>query len=176
MPIADLISFDLKKVYMEQILSAKAPPDTVLRPLQLTDFDKDYFGLLSRLTVAPPITREEFGAVFRKIQLNSEYHITLVLEDLVTDTLLASGTLLIEPKFIHRGGLAGHIEDIVVRKETARRGFGYSVVTALCEIARAKGCYKVVLDCSDDTVAFYVKCGLERHGNQMQVYFSSSDI
>lgn len=42
----------------------------------------------------------------------------------------------------------------------------------LIKIAHESGCYKVILDCSDDNVPFYQKCGLERKGAQMAVYFN----
>lgn len=35
------------------------------------------------------------------------------------------------------------------------------------EHANARGCYKVILDCSEDNIAFYQKCGLERKEVQM---------
>mmetsp|Transcript_7866 Transcript_7866/g.15198 ORF Transcript_7866/g.15198 Transcript_7866/m.15198 type:complete len:162 (-) Transcript_7866:4527-5012(-) len=158
---------------MEHILSYKAPPHTILRPLQLSDYDKDYFGLLSRLTQAPRITRERFEVIFNKIRANADTHIVVVVEELQTGKLLGSGTLLIEPKFIRNGALVGHIEDIVVRKESAKRGAGHSIVTSLCEIAKSKGCYKVILDCSDENVAFYQKCGLRPSGREMSLYFPS---
>jgi len=43
----------------------------------------------------------------------------------------------------------------------------YRVLEALVEHAKAKGCYKVILDCSAENVAFYEKCGLERKEVQM---------
>ena len=33
--------------------------------------------------------------------------------------------------------------------------------------AEEAGCYKVILDCSEDNVAFYTKCGLTRKEVQM---------
>jgi glucosamine-phosphate N-acetyltransferase len=157
---------------MEHILTWKAPPSTILRPLSETDYNQDYTGLLGRLTVASHLTREQFTTVYRRIQSNSANHIIIVMEDLATGILLASGTLLIEAKFIHGGSSVGHIEDIVVRKETARKGYGASVVTALLEIAHQRGCYKVILDCADENVVFYEKCGMTQTGKEMSLYFS----
>jgi glucosamine-phosphate N-acetyltransferase len=33
---------------------------------------------------------------------------------------------------------------------------------ALKELAVEKGCYKVILDCSDSNVSFYEKCGFSK--------------
>jgi hypothetical protein len=41
------------------------------------------------------------------------------------------------------------------------------VLDALLEHAKAMGCYKVILDCSEENVAFYQKCGLMRKEVQM---------
>jgi hypothetical protein len=41
------------------------------------------------------------------------------------------------------------------------------VIEALMEAAKDMGCYKVILDCSNDNVPFYSKCGLEKKEIQM---------
>ena len=33
------------------------------------------------------------------------------------------------------------------------------------------GCYKVILDCKEEKVGFYEKCGLIRKGCEIAVYF-----
>lgn len=38
----------------------------------------------------------------------------IVIEDKDANRICACGTLTVEPKFIHEGGLVGHIEDVVV--------------------------------------------------------------
>lgn len=52
--------------------------------------------------------------------------------------------------------------------------FWYSsdrIIEDLVVLGKEAGCYKVTLECSDDNVGFYTKCGFERKGNQMSVYF-----
>ena len=41
------------------------------------------------------------------------------------------------------------------------------LVEAVTERARGAGCYKVILDCSEDNANFYSKCGLTRKDIQM---------
>lgn len=50
-------------------------------------------------------------------------------------------------------------------------GLGKKLIGRLVEMAREAGCYKVTLECSDENVEFYGKCGLCRKGNQMCLYF-----
>ena len=68
-------------------------------------------------------------------------------------------------------GLAGHIEDVVVDKEVRGRGLGKHIIMKLVALARAAGCYKVVLDCSEANAPFYRKCGFEAKEVQMVRYF-----
>lgn len=50
-----------------------------------------------------------------------------------------------------------------------------SLVQHLMDLAHQLGCYKVILDCSAEKVAFYERCGLTTSGVQMSKYFGSRD-
>lgn len=43
----------------------------------------------------------------------------------------------------------------------------FRLITALTDAAKANGCYKVILDCSEANAAFYEKCGLTKKEIQM---------
>ena len=75
---------------------------------------------------------------------------------------------MIEQKFIHDGGLVGHIEDVVVRKDCEGKGIGIKLVTSLLERAKEKNCYKTILDCKDDVKQFYERIGFKRESNGMR--------
>ena len=85
--------------------------------------------------------------------------------------VVAAGTLLVEAKFVHQAGLAGHIEDVVVDASVRGKGLGKKIISKLVDVARAAGCYKVVLDCSAANVGFYAKCGFVQKEVQMAHYF-----
>ena len=87
--------------------------------------------------------------------------------------LIASATLLVELKFIHGCAKCGHIEDVVVDASCRGMRLGARIVDALVAASREAGCYKVILDCSEDNVPFYEKCGLVRKGAQMAKYFDA---
>ena len=80
-----------------------------IRPLQKNDFHKNYINLLKQLTTTNDITSEVFSSVFNSLNNN---HLIYVIE--YDNIIIASGTLLIEQKFINNCGKVGHIEDIVV--------------------------------------------------------------
>ena len=81
--------------------------------------------------------------------------------------IAATGTIVYEKKFIHNNSSLGHIEDICVKKEYRKYGFGKLIVQHLMKQAKEMGCYKVTLDCSEENSHFYEKCGLEKKGFQM---------
>ncbi len=77
----------------------------------------------------------------------------------IDDRVVGTASLLVERKFIHRGGKVGHIEDVAVHRETQMRGIGTRLVAYATEEARKLGCYKVILDCFDRLTPFYGRLG-----------------
>lgn len=74
-----------------------------------------------------------------------------------------TATLYVMEKLIHSGGKVGVIEDVAVSKHARGLGLGKMLIEALSERAERQGCYKVILSCSEDNVAFYEKCDFYRH-------------
>lgn len=72
---------------------------------------------------------------------------------------------------IHQCGKVGHIEDIAVASTERGNGLGLVIVKSLAALAQHYGCYKVILDCSEDNVKFYDKCGFTLKGSEMGLYF-----
>ena len=82
--------------------------------------------------------------------------------------IVGASTLLVEPKLIHGGGRAGHIEDVSVGAGSQGRGVGAALVRACLDEAERQGCYKTILDCADGVRPFYEKIGFVRHSNEMR--------
>lgn len=85
------------------------------------------------------------------------------------DELLGTISVIVEPKLIHGGSPAGHIEDVAVRSGSEGLGVGRSLVSHAVEECRRAGCYKVILDCSADLVPFYAKHGFRDAGVFMRL-------
>jgi len=66
-----------------------------------------------------------------------------------------------------RGGKVAHIEDIVTHDDFQKMGIGRTIIQTLNEIALNKSCYKAVLECKENTVSFYEKCGYSKDGLTM---------
>ncbi|KAJ1822871.1 Glucosamine-phosphate N-acetyltransferase-like protein [Coemansia sp. RSA 2599] len=150
-------------------VASMIPEGHIIRPLELTDYRKGYTECLSNLTIVGEVTEQMFGETFEDMQRTGNYLI-VVIEDLAAQKIVASGSLIIEQKFLRGCGRVGHIEDIVVAKGQQGKRFGFTIIKQLLELADATGCYKSILDCSAENVGFYEKCGLENKGVQMAVY------
>ena len=52
---------------------------------------------------------------------------------------------------------------------------GVKMMEALQRIGRQVGCYKVILDCSEDNVSFYTRCGFKQKEVQMAAYIPGNE-
>jgi len=127
--------------------------------------------LLKQLTDVGDFAEKDFLARLKEVQTDP-YQRMLVMEDAKTHRVIATGSLMIEPKFIHEAGLVGHIEDCVVEETMRDKGLGRMIVEQLKRLARETGCYKCILDCQEKNVPFYERCGFKRKEVMMTQYFS----
>jgi len=102
---------------------------------------------------------------------------TFVATETVEDKQVIVGTysVLIEPKFIHGGSYAGHIEDVAVHPDWQGRGVGKLLMRHAVAFCVTAGCYKVVLDCSPDLVEFYKQFGFYTNGSCMRLDLDSRE-
>ena len=140
----------------------------IFRKLEKEDYNLGYLSLLEQLTHVGDISVEDWNNRYEEIQSNSCIQIWVIVDK---DSIIATGTIIIEPKFTHNIGRVGHIEDIVVHKDKHGLGFGKKIIDDLVNIARNSGCYKVILNCSDKNIGFYEKVGFTLKERQMAHYF-----
>jgi len=143
----------------------------LLRPLSASDNHKGFMQLLGQLTVAGEVADETFAKRVEYLQRLGDDHHVAVIEDLQSSQIVATGSILIEHKFVRNCGKVGHIEDVVVDHTVRGQRLGQRIIEFLTRFAQEKGCYKVILDCSTDNAAFYEKCGYKRKEIQMAKYF-----
>ena len=139
--------------------------EITVRELRREDLWNGFLTTLDSLRMASDIDKNAAELVFNKINSNPD-HIIAVAE--YEGKVVGATTLLIEPKFIHQGGLVGHIEDVVVDKNYQGKKIGEKVMKYLLGIAQKRGCYKTILDCTDDVKKFYEKLGFEHTANEMR--------
>ena len=139
--------------------------DVKIREIQKSDLEKGFLKSLDSLKKASDIGPKKASKVFDSIKSNPNHKIFVAIID---ERVVGSTTLFIEPKFIHKGGLVGHIEDVVVSKDCQGKGIGEKLIEASLDFAKNNGCYKTILDCSDEVKPFYEKIGFKKHSNCMR--------
>jgi len=136
-----------------------------IRELQKEDLQKGFLTTLDSLRITSNIDKNKAEEVFEKINSNPN-HIIAIAE--LDEKIIGSATLLIESKFIHDGGLVGHIEDVVVDKNFQGQKIGNEIIKFLLEFAKNQGCYKTILNCTDDVKEFYEKVGFTLSANELR--------
>jgi len=84
--------------------------------------------------------------------------------------VIGTATLHFQRKLIRNGGTAAFIEDVAVKEKCRGRGIGAKLIEYLVEEAKNSGCYKVVLTCFPERVAFYERCGFKQESIAMRYY------
>ena len=140
-------------------------PEIIIREIEEDDLKNGFLETLDFLRNASDLDKNKANEILKKIKQNPNHIIYVAIDN---KKIVGSTTLLIEQKFIHDGGLVGHIEDVVVRKDYEGKGIGIKLVTSLLERAKEKNCYKTILDCKDDVKQFYERIGFKRESNGMR--------
>lgn len=139
--------------------------DIIIRKIEDNDLNNGFLESLDSLKLASNLSKEKARTILKKITANPDHVIFVAI---LNNRIIGSTTLLIEQKFIHDGGLVGHIEDVVVSKEHEGKGIGFKIMQTALEYAKAHGCYKTILDCDDTVKPFYERLGFKRHSNGMR--------
>ena len=140
-------------------------PEIEIREIRENDLENGFLETLDFLRKASDLDKSKAKEILEKIKQNSNQIIQVAIDD---KKIVGCITLLIEQKFIHDGGLVGHIEDVVVRKDYEGKGIGIKLVTSMLEHAKRKNCYKTILDCKDDVKQFYERIGFKHESDGMR--------
>ena len=154
----------------------------IIRPIEFEDIEKR--GFLDVLENLVPVGLDRIRAkqILQEIKSNPLHKIFVAQEEegieqqqqeqqAQTQTqedidkkkktkVVGTTTLLVEPKFIHKGMRVGYIEDVSVRKGYDGLGIGSQLITyATQDAISVEGCGKILLYCSKNTMPFYEKLG-----------------
>ncbi len=139
--------------------------DTILiRPMNAVDLRRGFLETVRALRDTN-LTEEQAVEVFRRRMRNKVRTFVALIDGRVVGT----ASLLIEPKFIHDGGVTGHVEDVAVHPECQGKGIGALLVEHLLKESRKEGCYKVILDCAEKVIPFYEKLGFHKWERAMRI-------
>ena len=136
-----------------------------IRKMRKSDLERGFLQALDSLRTASNLSPRKARSIFDRISSDPNEAIYVAVMDA---KVVGAASIIIEQKFIHGGGRAGHIEDVAVAKELQGKGIGKKVVRALLDHAERKGCYKTILDCSDDLIPFYERLGFRKYSSAMR--------
>lgn len=117
-----------------------------------------------------PLIREFRDTVFSEEEFQ-QYIDTLpstmeiwVIEE--AGALIATVTVIFEPKLIFNRCTFAHIEDVCVAKDFRSKGVGSDLIRGVLQLPRVRKCRKVTLCCSEAVSKFYIHNGFEPRGIQ----------
>ena len=137
----------------------------IIKELQKEDLWKGFLTTLDSLRQTSSIEKNNAEKIYEKIEDNPDH---IIIVALIDEKVVGTATLLLEFKFIHNGGIVGHIEDVVVDKNYQGQKIGEKIIRYLLEVAKMKGCYKTILDCVEDVKPFYEKLGFRHNANALR--------
>jgi N-acetylglutamate synthase-like GNAT family acetyltransferase len=119
---------------------------------------------------------EIYTSVFKGITTPSSRQWWNILEDKnihyyiaeVGGFVVGVASLITINKLIRGGNRVGLIEDVAISKTSGSRGIGTMLIEKLKGLAIERGCYKVILNCSEDNIGFYKKCDFYQNEVQMR--------
>ncbi|KUJ08622.1 acyl-CoA N-acyltransferase [Mollisia scopiformis] len=159
---------------ISQEVQATLPDSCTLRPLKRSDFHRGHLDVLRGLTHVGDISEAAWTERFDWMKSCHGTYYTVVIVDESREeskSIVGTGTLLVEKKFLYELGTQGHIEDIAISSDMQGKKFGVKLIKALDHIGKEVGCYKSILDCSPKNAPFYEKCDYEKAGQEMHHYY-----
>lgn len=141
----------------------------MIRSIKKTDLDNSFFSLLAQLS--GKLGEYDIDKIWSRYthSTNQTTFVDEVKEAGKKTRIIATSSVLIESKFLHCGSFVGHIEDVVVDKDIRGTGAGNKIIEHCIDYCRDAGCYKVILDCSNENVPFYINCGMYLSENCMRI-------
>ena len=123
-----------------------------IRPLASTDYNRGHLPVLAVLTVVTDPGEAAWVAQFNAMRSAPGTYYPIVIVDKGSDQIVGVGCVFIERKFLRGLGSVGHIEDIAVDKKQQGKKLGLRIIQALTYISENIGCYKTILNCSEDNI------------------------
>lgn len=119
-----------------------------------------YYPLINefRQTV---FSEEQFREYIETLPSNIHIYVLVYKEKIVATT-----TVIYEPKLIFNLCKFAHIEDVCVLKEYQKNGYGSILLQYVIEQAKKENCYKVTLVCNESVLPFYLKNKFDKRGVQ----------
>lgn len=128
---------------------------------EFTDEDTDgLLNLLGEVWSITDITKDTLN------KFHNNDNILFIVED--GGLIIGSLTLHLQYKLIRNGGIAGLVEEVVIRESYRGKGIGSLLMEVVINKAKSLGCYKIILSCFPERVAFYERNGFNNESITMR--------
>jgi len=135
----------------------------VIRELEKKDLNNGVLTTLKEVWYITEITDETYNDF-----INNNNYMFVVESD---GEIIGCATLHLQKKLIRNGGVAGFIEDVVIREDFRGNNIGSKLINKLIDKSRELGCYKVVLSCFPNRENFYIRNGFYNESINMRYDF-----
>lgn len=137
-----------------------------IRQIEIDDYNKGFLDVINTFTRHPnTITYEQFKEhLVKTIAQNAIILVAHTQDGHIVGTI----KILIEYKLHNNLGKMAHIEDVVVHKDYRKQHIGTQLVEEALKYT--KDCYKVVLSCKPELVAFYQRHHFNHSGSTLTLY------
>jgi glucosamine-phosphate N-acetyltransferase len=139
--------------------------DVTIGDLQAWDLSRGFLESLVSLSVVDLTPGEALEVLHARRKAGVRTFVARLPDGRVVGTV----GLVIEQKFIHRGGRVAYLEDVAVHREFQGHGIGTALVEHAVAEARDAGCYKVILSCFEKLIPFYSRLKFRPHNNGMRL-------
>jgi glucosamine-phosphate N-acetyltransferase len=133
-----------------------------MRKLTRDDYDT-YYPLINEFRKTT-FSREQFITYIDTLPSNMELYV-IELEN----ELIATCTVIFEPKLIFDMCTYAHIEDVCVLSKFRKRGIGTQLMNEVIDLCKERNCKKITLVCNPPNIHFYQLSSFEQRGVQMSI-------
>jgi glucosamine-phosphate N-acetyltransferase len=137
----------------------------VIRLLRMEDFNQ-FMPIINAFTRFPEeVSYDKFKFWFENTPPNIH---TFVYE--MDGIIYGTARAVIEHKFSNNLSMCGHLEDVAVMPKFRNQGVARDLADHIVNFCWKSGCYKIVLNCTEDLAPLYVKSGFKPKGLEMTIY------
>ena len=134
----------------------------IFRELQKKDFQNYLFLINKFRNIGIYVEKDNFEKIYDKI-----FQMGKIFVCELDNKLVASVTVIIEQKFIHKLSKYGHIEDVIVLPEYRGKRIGEKIIEYVVNFCKNENVHKMVLNCDDKLFKFYNKNNFIKNGISM---------
>lgn len=130
--------------------------------------DKCIYNILSNLSNTIIHNNKKMNNLKQYLKMNKYHKIYVIYQN---NDIVGLISFIIEKKIIHNFQSVMHIEDFIIDKSYRKNGLGSIVIQDMIKLGKKFNCYKIILNCNNETKHFYEKNNFICKNNEMSYYY-----